>query len=130
MIRPDPDAGGRSGPDYRPTPSCLLRALTQFVLPFGAADGKRFVVWEPATGAGAIADALAGAGWAVVATDIEPRRNDIVRLDFLRDAPLAAPQPTILCTNPPFGGVNRVHHPDFAVVRPGLSIERGPPLAH
>jgi hypothetical protein len=98
-LRPQP---ARDGPDFWPTPACLVGALTRSVLPFDAIESERCVIWEPGAGGGAIADALVAAGWDVVATDIEPRRNDILRLDFLHEAPPATNRPTILCGNPPY----------------------------
>lgn len=84
------------------TPACLVRALTDFVLPFAAVDVARFAVWEPGAGDGQIADALTAAGWRVIATDLVPRRVDIARIDFLHDAPPAAVRDAILVANPPF----------------------------
>jgi hypothetical protein len=96
--RPQP---GRDGVDHWRTPACMIRALTRFVLPV-ASDAGRLSIWEPGAGEGAIADALDGEGWPVVATDLAPRRADIGRLDFLHEAPPPATRDAVLCTNPPF----------------------------
>jgi len=97
--RPQP---GRGGVDLWRTPRCLLRALTRFVVPFDAFDAARSPVWEPAAGEGANADAFAGAGWRVEATDLVPRRADVACLDSVHETPPAATRNAVLVTNPPF----------------------------
>jgi hypothetical protein len=82
-LRPQPK---RSGLDNWATPACLLAALVYDVLPT-LPDGP---VWEPAPGAGALADAITATGRTVITT------SD----DFLHH-PLPD-RVRILATNPPF----------------------------
>jgi hypothetical protein len=49
-------------------------------------------------------DALRAARREVLATDIEPQRRGIARLDFLGDPAPASTRGALLITNPPFGG--------------------------
>jgi hypothetical protein len=72
--------------------------LTRHVLPLL----PKGPIWEPAAGNGALVDALVRAGRHVVATDIDPQRHDIARLDFLNDELPPATRGAILATNPPF----------------------------
>jgi hypothetical protein len=73
--------------------------LTKFVLP----TMPVVPIWEAAAGLGAIVDAVRACWREAIATDIEPQRHDIARLDYLKDDP---PPPStrgaILITNPPF----------------------------
>lgn len=64
---------------------------------------KNRMVWEPAAGCGLMLDQLETAGVKVyAATDIEPRRKDIARLDLL--IATAMPDGTdAIITNPPWG---------------------------
>jgi hypothetical protein len=82
-LRPQPI---RFGPDDWATPHCLCSAFVHDVLPT-LPDGT---VWEPAPGAGALADAIIAAGRAVVTTAD----------DFLHQA--VPDRVRILVTNPPF----------------------------
>lgn len=50
-----------------------------------------------------LVDDLAAAGRTVIASDIDPQRSGIIRLDFLHDEPPATTRGSILATNPPFG---------------------------
>jgi hypothetical protein len=84
--------------DLWSTPPCLAAALAEFVLP----ALPRGPVWEPAAGLGALVDALRAAGREVVATDIDPLRRDIARLDYLKDPPPASIRGAVMATNPPF----------------------------
>jgi len=85
--------------DFWPTPFCLRLALTAKVLPT-LPPGP---VWEAAAGDGYLVDAIAAAGRSVIASDINPQRGDIARLDFLNDPPLPRTESAVLVTNPPFG---------------------------
>jgi hypothetical protein len=96
-LRP-PRAADDREQDLWSTPPCLTAALTEFVLPTLPAD----VVWEAAAGAGVLVDALRAAGREVIASDSEPQQRDIVRLDYLLDAPLPATRGAVMITNPPF----------------------------
>jgi hypothetical protein len=61
------------------------------------------MAWEPSAGCGLMLDQLEAAGVKVeVATDIEPRRDDIVRLDLLTATEMPAGTDAII-TNPPWG---------------------------
>jgi hypothetical protein len=57
--------------------------------------------WEAATGLGALVGALKRAGRETIATDIEPQRRNIARLDYLKDPPPPT-RGAIVVTNPPF----------------------------
>jgi hypothetical protein len=94
-VRPSPR---REDLDFWPTPPDLAAALTQIVLP-SLPEGK---LWECAAGDGMLADAVRRGGYQVIASDIDPQRRDIARLDFLNDPPPAASHGAILVTNPPF----------------------------
>jgi hypothetical protein len=85
--------------DFWPTPHCLTTALTSWVLP--TLPGG--LIWEPASGDGYLVDALRAAGREVIATDIDPQRRGIARLDYLHDPPPAATRGGLMITNPPFG---------------------------
>jgi hypothetical protein len=89
-LRPAP---ARHGPDNWATPSCLLSALTSYILP-AVPPGN---IWEPASGDGRLVDAMRAVGRDVIATDA----YGVHALDFLHDAP---PDGNIaaLVTNPPF----------------------------
>jgi hypothetical protein len=64
---------------------------------------KDRVVWEPAAGCGMLVDQLRGAGVTVTAaTDIEPRRDDIMQLDLLAVTAMPAGVDATI-TNPPWG---------------------------
>ena len=84
--------------DFWPTPPCLIAVLIEQVLPRLPAAP----IWEAAAGDGYLVDALRAAGRRVIASDIERRRRDIGRHDYLRDAPPAATKGSIMATNPPF----------------------------
>jgi hypothetical protein len=100
--RPTPK---RTDTDFWPTPPELQIALVRYVLPL-LPPGP---IWECAAGDGALVDALVTAGREVFASDIDPQRRGIVRLDFLSgDPPPAATRGSTAVTNPPF---NR--HDDF-----------------
>jgi hypothetical protein len=93
--RPTPK---RTDKDFWPTPTELQRALVRYVLPLLPVG----LVWEPAAGDGALADALAESGRDLVLSDIDPQRSGILRRDFLKDDPPAGTKGSILITNPPF----------------------------
>jgi hypothetical protein len=64
---------------------------------------KSRMVWEPAAGCGLMLDQLEAAGVKVeVATDIEPRRDDITQLDLLTETEMPDGTDAIV-TNPPWG---------------------------
>lgn len=86
--------------DFWPTPSCLTAALIGWVLPTLPAG----LIWEPASGDGYLVDPLRAAGREVIATDINPQRRDIGRLDYVHDPAPAATRGAVMITNPPFGG--------------------------
>ncbi len=89
----------RVGNDFWRTEPALAAALIQYVLP----TLPQGVVWECGAGDGMLVDALEAAGREVIATDIEPQRRGIARLDFLNDPPSATTRGAVLITNPPFG---------------------------
>lgn len=61
------------------------------------------MVWEPSAGCGMMVDQLEAAGVTVfAASDIEPRRGDIARLDLLTATEMPAGT-TAIITNPPWG---------------------------
>src|SRR5262249_26242290 len=78
--RENPAFGARTDDDdLFSTPPCLIAALIQFVLPTLPAAP----IWDPAAGDGrALVDSLRTTGREVIATDIEPQRRDIARLDY------------------------------------------------
>ena len=58
------------------------------------------LLWEPAAGGGAMVRPLVRAGYSVVATDINPRADDITQEDFFETpGPEGA---TAIVTNPPY----------------------------
>jgi hypothetical protein len=96
-LRPQPR---RYGHDFWATPACLTKALIGHVLP----NLQRGAMWECAAGDGRLAQALCGAGYTVLASDVEPRSGGIEQRDFLRDEP---PQNGLIAvTNPPFNKIN------------------------
>lgn len=99
MRRPDPPAQrgqpARDGPDFWPTPFCLLMALLRFVLP-SLPPGP---IWECAAGDGQLVRTMELAGRRVIATDLYPH-NGSDPVDFLITPPPIAG--LIAVTNPPF----------------------------
>jgi hypothetical protein len=78
--------------------SRLVKSLAQAVPAL-----KERMVWEPCAGRGLMVDQLEEAGIRVYgATDIEPRRDDIYRLDLLETRAILAGCNAIV-TNPPWG---------------------------
>jgi hypothetical protein len=96
-LRPQPK---RSGYDFWATPPCLTEALTEAVLP----SLRKRPIWEFAAGDGRLAKGLRGAGYTVIASDIEPRGEGIKSSDFLTDEPPQAG--LVAATNPPFNQLN------------------------
>jgi hypothetical protein len=98
--RPDPPAlrpqPARSGPDFWPTPPCLVEALVQFVLPVL----PRGPVWECASGDGRLARAIAAVGRRVIATDLFPQDGSATH-DFLHGDVPGAARGSCVVTNPP-----------------------------
>jgi hypothetical protein len=91
----------RDGHDFWVTPRCLTDALIQHVLP----ELSPAAIWECAAGDGRLARALRAAGYAVLASDVEPRANGIERHDFLSEA--SPPSGFVAVTNPPFCAIDR-----------------------
>ncbi len=86
---------GRPENDFYPTPAWATEALLEV-------EQIEGYVWEPAAGDGSMTDPLLDFGKIVKSTDIEPRRLDIDRMDFLND-PYVDPQPVSnIITNPPY----------------------------
>lgn len=117
-LRPAP---ARNGPDYWPTPPCLLAALTSHLLP-SIPPGR---IWEPACGDGRLAEAMRAAGRNVVATDA----YRIPALNFLHDAP-PDPKLVALVTNAPFNRLNEfitraLQHHDSGMVQDAVLLLRG-----
>jgi hypothetical protein len=84
----------REGPDFWPTPPCLITALVRHVLP----TLPSATIWECASGDGRLARAIA-ATRAVVCSDLYPQDGNISR-DFLSTPP---PQSGLIAiTNPPY----------------------------
>lgn len=64
---------------------------------------KERMVWEPSAGCGMMVDQLEAAGVRVLAaTDIEPRRHNIIKLDLLTATEMISGT-TAIITNPPWG---------------------------
>jgi hypothetical protein len=96
-LRPQPR---RDGPDYWPTPDCLICAFVKHVLPTLPSG----VIWECAAGDGRLAAALRVTGREVIATDLYQGKRP---LDFLHDdAPLPRRFGAIV-TNPPSNELDR-----------------------
>lgn len=88
--------------DFDPTPADATSA-------FLAAEGGRIrqiggAIWEPAVGAGHIADVLAGQGFDVIGNDVVDRGwpDTVVRSFF----EYSQPQSDIIITNPPYNEVS------------------------
>lgn len=88
--------------DFYPTPKAVTEALAKTY--DYALIGR--MVWEPAAGDGAMVDVLRAAGATVFATDIEPRRADVAKLDIFDDRLETSPRirnsVQAVVTNPPF----------------------------
>ena len=99
MRRPDPPAQrgqpARDGPDFWPTPFCLLMALLRFMLP-SLPPGP---IWECAAGDGQLVRTMESAGRRVIATDLYPHDGSDP-VDFLITPPPIAG--LVAVTNPPF----------------------------
>lgn len=93
-----PDVGGeRDATDRYFTPAWCTHALVDYL-------GPRLhgLIWEPCAGQGHIVDVLRGHGHEVLATDINPGRSDILKVDFLSTKPTGNYEATWCCTNPPY----------------------------
>jgi hypothetical protein len=91
------DAGDQ---DLWSTPPCLVAAFLQWIEPTLPPDA---IIWEAAAGDGrGLVDPLRAAGRQVIATDIEPQRHDIARLDYVLDSPPPETRGAIMVTNGPF----------------------------
>jgi hypothetical protein len=91
---------GRSGSDFWPTIDHGLHDMLVYcVLPKLPAGIN---IWEAATGAGHLVDALRRAGRTVIATDRFPNPDPlgIACLDFLQDPPPPQTRGSIMITNP------------------------------
>jgi hypothetical protein len=87
--------------DFFPTPPWATRALFKHVLPAMGFGSTIFSAWEPACGAGHMAEPISEAATAqVVASDIFDHGYGQAPHDFLHDEPLCRPEWII--TNPPF----------------------------
>jgi hypothetical protein len=94
----------RSGPDFWPTPECLIAAASEYVLP----SLPPAPIWECASGDHRLARALG----ATIATDKFPQ-NQTSPLDFLTDPP---PTPGLIAfTNPPY-------HSSAKFIKRGLEL--------
>ena len=94
-LRPQPK---RDGPDFWPTPACLITALLRHVLP----TLPRGRVWEFAAGDGRLVEPMRGAGREVIATDLHPVGPGIGCCDFLHDPPPPETCGAVAVTNPPY----------------------------
>lgn len=102
----------RQEDDWYPTPPEVTHGLLNFFRLKSMGD-----IWEPCAGDGAIIDVLKERlpGSRVWASDINPRRSDIAKHDFLAlKGPIAQRDATII-TNPPF-----VHAEKF--IRQGFAL--------
>jgi hypothetical protein len=97
---------GKHGPtppppehDAYPTPSWVTEALLEHL------DVTGMTVWEPATGAGQMANVLKGGGAArVYCSDIHDYNYQLdAKMDFLAEHPLQLPRFDAIITNPPYG---------------------------
>lgn len=90
---------GRDGPDFWPTPDCLIEAACGYVVPYLPAA----TIWECAAGDGRLGRAIAATGRTVVMTDKYPQDGS-EPLDFTTDPP---PQPGLIAmTNSPFNQID------------------------
>jgi hypothetical protein len=89
----------RDGPDFWPTPDCLIAAACKHVVPV-LPDG---VIWECANGDGALQRAIAACGRKTIGTDKYPQ-NGSKALDFITDEPPASN--LIVMTNGPFNDLD------------------------
>jgi len=100
--RPDPAAQRgqpkRDGPDFWPTPDCLISALVEHVIPTLPAGP----IWECAAGDGRLASAIEKAGRRVIMSDLFPQNLTTAHLDFLSNEPPPDARGAIIVTNPPF----------------------------
>lgn len=95
---PDPSRG-RAVDDFYATPPAVTRAL--YLEHRESLEGA--TVWEPCAGDGAMVDELKRLGCRnVLASDINPRRDNIARLDILDVNEGNAPRCDAVITNPPF----------------------------
>lgn len=78
--------------DFYETPAVAVEALL-------AVEDFVGAIWEPACGAGAIAEVLSEYGREVIATDLVDRGYGTSRVDFLMESRLLAPN---VITNPPY----------------------------
>lgn len=67
---------------------------------------ERMSFLEPSAGDGSFMDAMQDKGYQVVASDVDPKRDDVISADFLEDdltAELPSKQELVVIGNPPFG---------------------------
>lgn len=88
---------GRS--DYFQTPNGLVDALIEQTTEF---DDPGIPIWEPAAGAGVLADRLIHHGFTVFDSDLEPRDHIVSQHDFLSDSIYPPRNNFQIITNPPF----------------------------
>ena len=117
----NPDqCGTRRDDDFYPTPPEATEAFCRAEL-FAF---RKFVVWEPACGDGAISEVLKRYGCTVVSTDLVDRGYGVFPLDFLAynafGDPLLSTQAPAIITNPPFvlaeEFIRRAHDHDASYV--------------
>lgn len=102
-VRDPPAARGqpkRDGPDFWPTPACLITALVRYVLP----ELPPGSIWDCAAGDGRLVRAMAEAGRTVVGTNRYPQDGNAPH-DFLTDPPPWAD--TVIVTNPPGNQIDK-----------------------
>lgn len=93
MARGEPN---RDGPDFWPTPPCLIQASVEHVL----RELPPGTIWECAAGKGGLAQTIAATGRKVIATDLYPQ-DAVEQHDFRSDQLPPGAVGSIALTNPP-----------------------------
>ena len=88
----------RNKTDFYETPPEVTVALLDFLEGEGLLDSNRAVIWEPACGAGKMAEVMRKRGYDVVCTDLHGQGYGDTGIDFLNESRHCQ----WIITNPPF----------------------------
>lgn len=92
--------------DFIPTPPWATRVLFEEVAPSLAHCPKQSF-YDPAAGAGHMLDVFREYSPFAFGTDIEPRRDDIKKLDYWRDEPGPYEDADHIISNPPYKNIEK-----------------------
>jgi hypothetical protein len=100
--RPAPVPRDQNVGDFYPTPERFIRCAASFFPAALRSDGTRTRVWEPTYGEGAIGEYLRKKGYEIIASDLYPRKDGVMTLDFIKQL-IHPTEYDAIVMNPPFG---------------------------